>query len=81
MLLAAPSFAVVREWRIEQERDLRAKEGPDAVGVMSDGEVTRFIQYYERLTRHILDEMPSRANLVAMLSEDRSPCRISQRNI
>jgi D-glycerate 3-kinase len=81
MLLAAPNFAVVREWRIEQERGLRDKEGPDAVGLMCDSEVTRFIQHYERLTRHILAEMPARANLVAMLSEDRSPYRISQRNL
>lgn len=81
MLLAAPNFAVVREWRIEQERGLRAMEGPDAVGVMCDSEVTRFIQHYERLTRHILAEMPARASLVAMLSEDRSPYRISQRNL
>ena len=81
MLLAAPSFAVVREWRIEQEKDLRVREGRDAVGVMCDSDVTRFIQHYERLTRHILSEMPARANLVAMLTEDRSPCRIFQHNL
>jgi D-glycerate 3-kinase len=81
MLLAAPNFAVVREWRIEQERGLRARKGPDSVGVMCDSEVTRFIQHYERLTRHILAEMPARANLVATLSEDRSCYRISQDNL
>lgn len=78
MLLAAPSFAVVRDWRIEQEQDLRGREGSDAAGVMSDAQVTRFIQHYERLTRHILAEMPARADLVAMLAEDRTPYRISQ---
>ena len=81
MLLAAPSFAVVREWRTEQERDLRVREGPDAAGVMRDGEVARFIQHYERLTRHILAEMPGRANLVAMLTEDRSPYSIFRRKL
>ena len=32
--------------------------------------------HYERLTRHILAEMPSRADLVVELAEDRSPLAI-----
>jgi D-glycerate 3-kinase len=39
---------------------------------MSDAGVTRFIQHYERLTRHILAEMPARADAVARLAPDRS---------
>lgn len=73
LLLAAPNFAIVRQWRIEQERDLRASAPPGAQGVMSDAELSRFVQHYERLTRHILEEMPARADLVAMLGEDRRP--------
>lgn len=73
LLLAAPSFAIVRDWRIEQERDLRASAAGDAEGVMSDAELSRFVQHYERLTRHMLAEMPARADLVAMLGEDRRP--------
>lgn len=72
MLLAAPGFDVVRGWRIEQERNLRAHTAPDAPGLMSDAGVTRFIQHYERLTRHILAEMPARADAVARLAPDRS---------
>lgn len=34
--------------------------------------VTRFVQHYERLTRHIPAEMPHRADLVVALAEDRS---------
>jgi D-glycerate 3-kinase len=73
LLLAAPSFAIVREWRSEQERDLRVSAAGDAEEVMSEAELSRFIQHYERLTRHILVEMPARADLVAMLGEDRRP--------
>ena len=40
---------------------------------MGDDDVTRFIQHYERLTRHILVEMPECADLFATLNEDRSP--------
>lgn len=72
MLLAAPGFEVVRGWRIEQERELRARAAPDAPGLMGDAEVARFIQHYERLTRHILAEMPARADCVARLAADRS---------
>jgi D-glycerate 3-kinase len=35
--------------------------------------LARFIQHYERLTRHILAEMPGRADLVVELARDRSP--------
>lgn len=70
VLLAAPGFEVVRGWREQQEAELRERAGPDAAGVMSPGEVERFIQHYERLTRHILREMPARADLVVRLGPD-----------
>lgn len=73
ILLAAPDFEVVRDWRIEQERSLHEAGAPAA---MDDAQITRFIQHYERLTRHILREMPGRADLVAWLDRDRSVKRI-----
>jgi D-glycerate 3-kinase len=70
VLLAAPSFEVVLNWRSEQEHKLRERllrEGGDASRVMSDGEIARFISHYERITRHILTEMPARAeHLIAL---------------
>lgn len=71
VLLAAPSFDVVLKWRTQQEHELRAQTQGASSGVMSDAEVARFIQHYERLTRHILIEMPGRADLVIRLSPDR----------
>jgi D-glycerate 3-kinase len=71
VLLAAPNWRIVRTWRIEQEQQLRRESGA-SMG-MSDAEVGRFVQYYERLTRWILDEMPKRADLLVRLSEDRTP--------
>lgn len=70
VLLAAPSFDVVLKWRTQQEHDLRAQSG-DRSGVMSDAELIRFIQHYERLTKHILIEMPGRADLVVRLNAGR----------
>jgi D-glycerate 3-kinase len=74
VLLAAPSFEVVLAWRTEQEHKLRerlAREGGDATRVMSDAQVARFISHYERLTRHILGEMPARADHLIALDAGR----------
>jgi D-glycerate 3-kinase len=76
VLLAAPSFDVVLKWRTQQEHELRAQtrvnDVANEVGVMSDAAIERFIQHYERLTRHVLIEMPPRADLVIRLADDRS---------
>jgi D-glycerate 3-kinase len=73
VLLAAPSFQVVYAWRLEQERKLRERIAPDAKTsrVMDEEQIARFIRHYERLTRHILEEMPSRADVVISLDAER----------
>ena len=79
VLLRAPSFDVVYAWRLEQEHKLRARvaaEGGDLSRVMDDAAVARFIQHYERITRHILDEMPARADIVVELDDSRQPMRL-----
>ena len=76
ILLAAPSFEVVAKWRGEQEAKLRARlaaEGRDPALSMSPQAVIAFIAHYERLTRHILAEMPDRADQVIWLGPDRRP--------
>lgn len=69
VLLAAPGFEVVAEWRTQQERELRARTGAG----MSDTEVARFVLFYERLTRWILEEMPDRADWTIRLDAERRP--------
>lgn len=72
-LLLAPSFDVVLDWRVEQEAGLRARAGSGGSGVMTDAQVARFIQHYERLTRHIMADMPGRADVVIRLDRHRRP--------
>ncbi len=75
VLLAAPGFEVVRGWRGEQEAQLRTRlaSAPEAGReVMDAATLDRFVQHYERLTRHILDEMPARADLLLRLAPDRN---------
>ncbi len=75
VLLAAPDFGVVRGWRAQQEAELRASLAArrrDPALAMSDMQIARFIQHYERLTRAILQEMPGRADLTLRLGPDRA---------
>ncbi len=72
VLMRAPSFEAVTTWRLEQEAKLRAKTVADPRSrVMSDAEVLRFMQFYERTTCQIDREMPARADLVIELDEQR----------
>ncbi len=75
VLMAAPSFEVVLGWRLEQEHELKGERGEGAG--MTDAEVKRFISFYERLTRHILAEMPARADVLARLGEEREVLRVT----
>jgi D-glycerate 3-kinase len=67
VLLRAPSFECVYGWRRELEEKLRAQRksfGSDTHGLMDDAQLRRFVAHFERLTRHILHEMPARADVV-----------------
>lgn len=75
VLLAAPEFAIVRQWRGEQEAALRERlcaEGRDPALAMDEAALDRFVQHYERLTRAILRTMPGKADLTLYLGRDRS---------
>lgn len=76
VLLAAPSFDVVFDWRLQQEEELRERVGSDAPGLMTAAGIARFIEHYERLTRYILAEMPARADILVRLAADRTPLEI-----
>lgn len=77
VLLAAPSFDVVAGWRLQQERELAAKAG-EGVAIMDAAAVGRFVLFYERLTRHILVEMPPRADLLVRLGRERQILSLSE---
>ena len=68
LMLQAPSFEQVFTWRSLQEEKLKrhraARVDADMSGVMSPEEIGRFIQHFERLTRHALNTLPSKADWV-----------------
>jgi len=76
LLLQAPSFDAVFEWRWQQEQRLSEQfqkdhsDKPDPT--MSRSEVTDFVLHYQRLTEHALKTLPDQADFVWELATDRS---------
>ncbi len=64
LFLKAPDFDSVYQWRLQQEYELRAKSGEDSRAIMSDEQVARFIQFYERITRWNIEHLPEVADAV-----------------
>lgn len=68
VMLKAPSLERVLEWRQLQESKLAQRRS--GAGVMSPAQVRRFVEHYERVTRHCLDDMPARADYLLEVGED-----------
>ncbi|WP_428151321.1 kinase [Brevundimonas sp.] len=73
LFLKAPDFDRVLDWRAEQEATLTGAAVPEA----RRAELARFIQSFERITRHMLAG-GVRADLVAELDESRIVRRIHE---
>ena len=75
VMLKVPSFDKVYEWRALQEEKLRIRnQGQKKLRIMDSKELERFIAHYERLTRHILDEMPDRADMLFRVNDNHRIC-------
>ena len=84
VMLRVPSFERVLEWRSLQEQKLRerlrARPRVDVKpSAMSDAEIARFVQHYERLTRHMLKTMPDYADAVIDIDENHRMARLGWR--
>lgn len=74
VMLGAPDFECVLNWRIEQEHKLLDTLGEtDAKsGIMDDSQIAYFIAHFERLTRHILSTLPETVDCYYQLDENRA---------
>ncbi|GMQ87523.1 MAG: kinase [Gammaproteobacteria bacterium] len=72
VMLKAPSMHCIFEWRWLQEKKLAVNKQDFGSSLMDRQQIQRFVQHYERLTRHILQEMPTRADRVFGLAPDHS---------
>jgi D-glycerate 3-kinase len=64
IMLKAPSFKQIFEWRKLQEEKLRRMSSLDASAIMNEEQLQRFIQHYERLTRHCLQSLPENSDVL-----------------
>ncbi len=67
VFLAAPDFDIVKTWRLQQERDITGQ----GQAVMNEAGIARFVQFYQRLTTWMIEDMPRRADLTARLDSHR----------
>ena len=75
VLLRIHAFAQVFEWRALQERKLREHVLKDSSGQpvalgLTPAQLIRFIQHYERVTRHMLATMPGYADAIIDLDDE-----------
>lgn len=74
IMLKAPSFQCVYDWRLEQEKKLIEKlnvsHSQDS-RTMNEAQIQRFIQHYQRLTEHLLETLPKSAHYVFELNKQR----------
>lgn len=64
MMLAPPDFDSIFEWRKLQEDKLLQASSNFSGRVMNEIQLVRFIQHYERITRHTLKYLPDLADIV-----------------
>jgi len=72
VFLRAPGFEVVLDWRCEQETALRGRP----LSPREREGIAAFIQYFERLTRRMIDGAVL-ANVVVQLDRNRFPVTVS----
>lgn len=75
IMLQAPSFEAVYQWRLEQEHKMikqATQEGLDRPSeAMNNQQVQRFIQYFQRITEDVLEQLPSCADHLFKLDKHR----------
>ncbi len=71
VMLQAPSFDCIYRWRLEQEHKLANATSGAKLQLMSDSQIARFIQHYQRLTEHCLATLPAAVDYLYTLDEQR----------
>ncbi len=67
IFLKVPSFKYVFKWRLLQEKKLRINSRGKKT--MTDKQISNFIMFYERLTKHMLKVLPKTADTVINIDQ------------
>lgn len=65
IMLKAPGFECVYQWRLQQESKIARRPGDR---VMSEAQLRRFVEHFERITRQCLRSLPDKADVVYELN-------------
>lgn len=72
VMLAAPDFDCVLDWRREQEAKLALAHQGEGSGIMDSAQLRRFVSFFERYTRQCLRELPARVDVLFELDRQRA---------
>ncbi len=72
VMLAAPGFEQVLQWRSEQEAKLRDAVAGAGAGLMDDAALQRFVAHFERHTRQCLKSLPESVDVLLQLNAKRN---------
>jgi len=68
IFLAVPSFKYVYKWRLLQEKKLKAKF-KEKKRTMTENQIKKFVMYYERITKQMLKDLKTKADIVIKLDK------------
>ena len=71
LYLKAENFALLRKWRLVQEKKLKIKnKNKKNSKVMNKQEVLNFMMTYQRITEHMFKEMPKKSSIIVTLNNN-----------
>lgn len=76
LMLRAPSFETVLKWRVEQERKLRQSSLKNSNRIMTEADVRRFVQFFQRLTVASDATVATKADVIVHLGTDHQPLAV-----
>lgn len=78
VMLKAPSFDCVFNWRLEQENKLH-QHSQQASHVMEPRQLARFIKFYQRITENTLKTLPARVHYLFELDQQRQIIKLTSK--
>jgi len=80
LMLKAPSFDVVYDWRLLQERKLEQSLNGEHNLLLSKSQLNRFIQHYQRITELCLKTIPAFSDALIELDEQHRMINLRMRS-
>jgi len=80
LMLRPPNVETIFEWRLKQERELQQSKPEDSNHIMSEPELRRFVQLFERLTLASDATVGAKADVIIQLGADHEPLSVDIRS-